>query len=356
MSVTDKLKVAYRMLPYLYSLYKFVKITNKEFAGKFINPFLKRAFETAFVGDLSLFYTIMTLAWRHKKATGYPQGGAVHISGLIEQRYKQAGGNIHFNSKVAKILIENNVAKGIELENGEQHYGDIVVSAADGHSTIYEMLDGKFKDKNITERYESEVFKTINKTLYVSLGVNKDFSNEPPKIYFPCDKPIRMDPMTELHSLEVSHYCSDPASAPKGKSLLTLMPESLDWEYWNDLRKRDKKQYNQEKDRVAHAIIEALDKQFGNIKENVDMIDLATPATYIRYTNNWTGGQISWKATRQTFGKPTLWQIKELSNFYMTGQWAAISGGLDTVVMMGNHLTQIICRNEGVEFKHGYHK
>jgi hypothetical protein len=36
----------------------------------------------------------------------------------------------------------------------------------------------------------------------------------------------------------------------------------------------------------------------------------------------------------------------------MTGQWAAISGGLNNVVMMGNHLAQIICKKEGMKFNH----
>jgi hypothetical protein len=34
----------------------------------------------------------------------------------------------------------------------------------------------------------------------------------------------------------------------------------------------------------------------------------------------------------------------------MTGQWAGTSGGLINVVMMGNHLTQIICKHEGIKF------
>ena len=352
MTFADKLKVAYHMMPYLYHLYKYVKITNKEFALKFKNLGLRQAFEAAFVGDSSLFYSIMTLVWRHKKATGYPKGGAIHISRLMENRYKQVGGNIHFKSKVNMILVEDNNVKGIELENGVKYFADIIVSAADGHTTIYKMLDGKYKDKNIIERYEGDVFQTIDKTLYVSVGVNKDFSNQPHKLYFPLDRPIKMDPMTELDVLEISHYCDDPSAAPKGKSLLTLMPESKDWEYWYNLRNSDKQKYKNEKERVANEIIDALDKRFGNIKENLEMVDVVTPATYIRYTNNWTGGQISWKATKKTFGKPTLWQIKGLSNFYMTGQWAAISGGLNNVVMMGNHLAQIICKKEGMKFNH----
>ena len=75
-------------------------------------------------------------------------------------------------------------------------------------------------------------------------------------------------------------------------------------------------------------MIDALEHKFGNVRDNIEMLDVATPATYIRYTNNWTGGQISWKATKKTFGKPTTWSIKGLDNFYMTGQWAGTSGGL----------------------------
>ena len=172
----------------------------------------------------------------------------------------------------------------------------------------------------------------------------------PRKIHFHVDKPIVVDQMTTMTHLEVTHYCDDPHAAPKGKSLLALMPEAKDWEYWQNLRLNDKPKYVKEKNRVAKAVIEALENKFGNIKDHVEMIDVATPATYIRYTNNWTGGQISWKATRKTFGKPTTWQIKDLIDFYLTGQWAGTSGGLINVVMMGNHLTQIICKNEGIKF------
>jgi phytoene dehydrogenase-like protein len=352
MTFKDKLKAGYSLFPYLLSIRKYINISNSEFAAKFKNPLVRNAFETAFGGYQPLFYSIMPLVWRHQKDTGYPLGGAIYISKLIENNYKLKEGKIHYNSRVEKIITENNKAKGIILENGETHYADIVISAADGRSTIYKMLEGKFKDKSILERYESDLFKTIDKTLYVSLGVNVDFSDQPIKLYFPVKTPIVIDPKTTLTALEITHYCCDPGSAPKEKSLIALMPEANDWEYWHNLRINNHQKYNEEKNRVANAIIEALDERFGNIKQNIEMVDVATPATYIRYTNNWTGGQISWKSTKSTFGKPIIWQIKGLSDFYMTGQWAGTSGGLNNVVMMGNHLTQIICKNEGIHFKH----
>jgi len=350
MTIFDKLKVAYRMFPYLRSMRKYINISIYDYAKRFKNPTLRYALQTSFVGHLPVFYAIMPLIWRNKKDTGYPKGGAALISRMMEESYKKLGGQVHFRSRVKKILTKNNEVKGIELENGNVHECDIVVNAADGKTAVYDFLEGKFKDKNIIERYETDTFETIDKTMYITLGLNRDFSEVPRKIYFHIDKPIYVDKLTTMDHLEVTHYCDDPHSAPEGKSLIALMPEAKDWEYWVDLRNNDKPKYREEKQRVADAVIEALETKFGNIKDYIEMLDVATPATYIRYTNNWTGGQISWKATKKTFGKPTTWQIKGLKDFYMTGQWAGTSGGLINVVMMGNHLTQIICKKEGVKF------
>ncbi len=240
-------------------------------------------------------------------------------------------------------MVEDKQAKGIRLENGQLHSADIIISAADGRSTIYDMLRGKYKDKRIIEKYEGSLFEPIDKTLYVSIGVNKDFSNEKHKTYFVLKKPIKVDPKTSLDHLDITHYCYDPSSSPPGKTLLTLMPDALDWEYWKALRDNDFTEYNMQKERIAGCIIEALDEQFGDIKENVEMLDVATPATYIRYTANWTGGQISWKAKKEITGKTTNWKIRGLESFYMTGQWAGVSGGL-------NHVAQIICKDEKMTF------
>jgi len=351
MTLGEKLKVGYSMAPFLPAMLRYMRITNQEYAAGFKNKELKKMWELAFVGDAPLFYSVMPLVWRHKKEAGYPAGGAALISGLIEQKYKELGGVMHFNTHVTRILTADNVAHGIELENGAQHKADIIVSAADGRTTIYEMLQGAFKDQKVKDRYERKVFQTIDPTLYVALGINRDFSDQPPKLYFPLEKPIRIDPLSTVDFLEFSHYCEDASAAPAGKSLLTFMPEARDWKYWQELRKHDRKKYDDEKARIASEIVEALDRRFGHIKECVEMTDVVTPATYIRYTNNWTGCQISWKGTRNTFGKPVAWQINGLRNFYMTGQWASVAGGLNHVVMMGNHLAQIIFKNERQKFK-----
>ncbi len=350
MDVFDKMRVGKMMLPYAIMMFNSFRVSNKQFTDKLKNTHLKKAFQYGFVDELPVFSTMLMLVWRHNQQMGYPKGGAIHFSSLIANNYIDLGGTISYKNGVTKIHTHKNKVTAIELENGDVHHADIIISAADGKSTIYNMLGGKYKDDHIIERYETSTFETIDKTLYVSIGVNKDLSNLPHKTYFQLKDPIEIDSKTTVDHLEFTHYCYDVNAAPLGKSLITMMPESLDWEFWVDLRKQNKEAYNKQKQIVANRLINALEEHLGDFKNHVDMIDVATPATYIRYTDNWTGGQNSWKAKKETAKKPNVWKIKGLKNFYMTGQWAGVSGGLNLVIVMGNHLAQMICKDFKMPF------
>ena len=52
---------------------------------------------------------------------------------------------------------------------------DYVISAADGHETIFEMLEGKFVDDKVQEYYNQ--FPVFTPLVYVGLGVNRSFED-----------------------------------------------------------------------------------------------------------------------------------------------------------------------------------
>ena len=154
----DGLKMMVNMIPSVGTFMKWRKVSTAELASRFKNPFLHRAFHEAFAGDMddfSVFAMQMTLAWQHKKEAGNPIGGSLEFARSIEKRYVQLGGKIHYRSPVNKILVEDRKAIGIQMADGMKHYSDIVISAADGHSTIFNMLDGKFIDDKIKGYYDN---------------------------------------------------------------------------------------------------------------------------------------------------------------------------------------------------------
>jgi phytoene dehydrogenase-like protein len=94
-----------------------------------------------------------------------------------------------------------------------------------------------------------------------------------------------------------------------------------------------------------------LDKRFPELSKQVEMVDVATPITYYRYTGNWQGTYEGWLPTPKT--PPTFIMNKTLpglENFYMVGQWVMPGGGLPTGVISGRWMTQLICKKDGKKF------
>ena len=194
MNPIDGLKMMVKMFPYFKEFRKWERITAQEFASRCKNPLVSRAIIEMFLPESSVFFLIMTLVYMHKKSAGYPIGGSLNFAKLIEEKYFSLGGKLHYNSRVEKVIEENDCAKGVKLKDGETHMADIVISAADGYSTIYEMLDGKYIDKRIQDYYsgESKTLKVFPSLVFVSLGVAKSFENEPSSLIFPLKKPTRI--------------------------------------------------------------------------------------------------------------------------------------------------------------------
>jgi len=51
------------------------------------------------------------------------------------------------------------------------------------------------------------------------------------------------------------------------------------------------------KTRSRGTVIEQLEKRFPGFKSQVEMIDVATPVTFRRYTGNWQGSFEGWQMT-----------------------------------------------------------
>jgi len=333
-------------------LQKWNAITTNAFAEKITGPFLKQYFLKIF-GDFvgnsgSIFMLIATLGYLHAKTAGYPIGGSRPFAKRIEQRYCDLGGEIQFKARVKEILVENDEVIGIQLTNGEKIPADIVISAADGHDTIYNMLKGKYVDEEINGYYTNLTpFPSI---CQVSLGVADEFAGVPHSIQFTLKEPIKVDPKTEMKGMGIRIFNFDPTLAPKGKTVMATFFVSEDYEYWTNLRENNRKMYNETKDRLANDVIKQLENRFPNMKSKVEVIDVCTPATFIRYTNNWKGSYEGWLPSMQLAGRSITETLPGLSNFFMVGHWTRPGGGLPPAAMSAKKIVGMICEQDDKKF------
>ena len=344
----DMLKATFKLFPYMSTIKKWNRISAQDFANKCKNPLLKTTFKYIFAPEMSMLFLLMTLAWMHKKNAGYPIGGSLKFAQLIEKRYLELGGKIHYNNKVKKIMATNNTASGILLENGVTHYADIVISAADGHYTIFDMLEGRYIDDRINHYYNH--YKIFPSLLQVSAGISRTFPGISHTQIFPLETPLVIDPETKNEDIMLHIYNYDPTLAPEGKTVITSLLPTYNYKYWVDLRAQDKEKYNAEKERIGNELIEIMEKKLGNIKNNLEALDVSTPATLIRYTGNWKGSFEGWFLTPEVGLKPMKKVLPGLTNFYMVGQWVEPGGGLPGCLNSGRSVAQIICKKDKKKF------
>ncbi len=347
-SFFEKAAMMAKMLPVMGIFQKFSKITMEEYAENCKNPLLKLTLLSLFEPKMAAIFQFFTLAWMHNQDAGYPIGGSLEFSKKIEKRYCELGGKIHYHSKVSKILVKNEKAYGIELENGEQFFADIIISAADGRNTIFGMLEGKFLDKTIQSYYDE--YTIFSPYIQISLGLKRKFDDFPASTMLKLSKNIQLDPKTSLDSLWTVFYYYDPTFAPEGKTSVVILPLTRDFDFWDNLRKNDKEKYSAEKQRIADEIIDALENKYGNFKEHIEVIDVATPSTVYRYTGNYQGSMEGWILSPQNATVSMKKTLPHLANFYMCGQWVQPGGGLPGALISARQVAQIICHDDKIKF------
>jgi phytoene dehydrogenase-like protein len=346
--IMDNLKVLAQVRPFMGDLQKWGKTTVRDLAMSFRNPLLRQAWLMVWPQDFSSLFIILCLAWMAKKNAGYVIGGSSEIARGIEKRYLQLGGKIHFHTKIGKILVEDHKAVGVVLENGQEHKADYVISAADGHSTIFEMLEGKYLDQKVQDYYEKmPIFKPL---VCIGLGVARSFEDFPQMIsglVFPLEKPLLIAGKEE-QNLSARIFNFDSTLSPAGKTSIAVTFET-EYAYWESLY-RYKDIYSYEKERIAAEVIASLDRRFPGLGGLVEMIDVSTPVTFKRFTGNWQGSYEGWLLTPNNLTLRMKKTLPGLHNFYMVGQWVQPGGGLPSGLMTGCHVTQLLCKNDNKRY------
>jgi phytoene dehydrogenase-like protein len=337
--------------------FRFLKVAVKgksvsigSFARRFKNPFLREAFEhiAPLFSDPPILIRQVPLGLSHIGAIGCPVGGSGDFVRGILDRYLSLGGTICYRSPVAEILVEQDRAVGVRLETGTEHRADTVVSAADGHATIYDLLGDRYLDRKLGDWYAR--VPTATPCLEISLGVARSFNDFPRSAYgitYVLDPPVQVAGRRQKDFiLACCNY--DPTLAPPGKTYLRVSFVT-EYEFWDALRD-DRKAYEEAKSEVLQKTVELLEERIPGLSKQVEVAEVATPLTFERYTRNWKGSPMGWELNTRTFLVPMKKTLPKLQGFYMAGHWVEPGGGIPAAATSGRHVVQLICHSDGRPF------
>jgi phytoene dehydrogenase-like protein len=286
----------------------------------------------------------MMFAWFNQKNAGYLVGGSLPLAQRMTDKYKNLGGRLTTRKRVSKIIVENDVARGVILSDGTELRADYVISAADGHATIYDMLGGRYLSSKITTAYEKwELFTPI---VQVSFGIkSKILSESPVESFLNHDQKIGMT--TTIHGYSFMNYSFDRTMAPDGKTVIVMRFDSP-WELWKGLSKEE---YMSEKAKIAEDAAALLEKHYPGISADIEAIDVATPITDVSYTGVWKGSYEGFMPSSKNLMDNLSPVLPGLKKFYMAGQWLFPGGGLPPAGQSGKWAIQYICKEEKRNFR-----
>jgi phytoene dehydrogenase-like protein len=224
---------------------------------------------------------------------------------------------------------------------------DLIISAADGHSTIYGMLEGRYKNDLIQYYFDNpppnEPF-----GIEVNMGVNMDLSSEPHAMSLLLDEPFEVEDGRQ-DSMFLELFTPETGLVPEGKGIIKAdLVGSYD--YWKGLSKSD---YRKEKESIARRVINILEERFPGLDKNIEVVDVTTPVTCERFTGNFHGYQTwpSQKEARRIMREGLCRTLPGLEGMFLVGQWAQGAVGVSTAAISGRTTVEQICRMDGKRFE-----
>ena len=285
----------------------------------------------------------MMLGWFHKKNAGYITGGSLPLAKRMTDKFLDLGGKLTTGRRVEYIIVEKNTAKGVVLSDGTEIRADYVIGAADGYNTIFNMLGGRYLSDEIRKAYETwELFTPF---VQVSFGIKTAIPAKYPLQNFMYNQK-QIGSTNPEHGFSLMNYAYDQTMAPEGKSVMVMRFESP-WDFWKEM---DEKAYKTEKKQIeadAKALLESI---YPELTGQIELVDVATPLTNVRYTGVWKGSYEGFSPSADNITKQLKNILPGLDNFYMAGQWLFPGGGLPPSVLSGKTAIRQICKKDKKAF------
>lgn len=324
----------------------------KYFSGKYARPIseyvrtihhpqVRQVIENLFLPEVPVWFILSLLGMLADRQMGLLEGGCLGFVLPIEKRYQDLGGQITYRATVSAILVENHRAVGVRLADGTVHRADIVVSTADGYSTIYQMLGGHYVNERINHQYRDS--KLVRPMVMVSFGVAREFPGEPSTSIIKLAHPFALG-HGSIDGITLRIFNYSDKFAPPGKTVVQAIFET-EWDFWSELHK-ERARYDAEKERVAAEVLARLEAHYPGISPQVEITDVATPYTTWRYTLNHKGAYMGWLPTPELLRRTMPRTLPGLANFYMAGQWALPGGGVPPCLYSGRHVVQLLCHRD----------
>ncbi len=331
-----------KMLPAILRVPYLKNISMLDFIAKFKNKNLQHILKSVIgyrYNALSLVYTLGSFA---SGDCGYPAGGSIRMANNMLETFRSLGGKIQFRTKAENIHIEDYEVKGVVTKDGELP-ADAVIITQDARAAVDSLFDVMIDEPWVNCMRHNVV---TEQNIFVGLGIKADLSRFSYSTVFPLEKPFEYAGC-KWTELRIYNYAAYKEHSPEGCTTLTSLLIGDSYYFWKQAKADGT--YKEKKKELGELFVKALSKFIPEVADSLEVIDVATPCTYERYTGSFEGSWMSvWEAGGKQYNYPQY--LESVDGVYFAGQRLQMPGGLPIAVYTGRQAVQLLCRDTDQEF------
>jgi all-trans-retinol 13,14-reductase len=294
------------------------------------------------------------------KGGSFPIGGSSEIVNTINPVIEKSKGKVVVKAEVKEIIIENDRAIGVLMEDGKRFFSKIIISGVGVFNTYDKLISNelsiKYGFKNNLKAVKPSV---AHGCLYIGLnGSAKELSLPKHNLWI---YPVKTD-----HDSSVKNYldnqdaefplvyisfpsAKDPSwdSRYPGKStidVITLLPYESFAKWEGTSWKKRGKSYDVLKESISKRLLEQLFIQLPHLRDCVDQYELSSPLTTKNFVNYNKGELYGLDHTPARFSQKFLRPKTPIKGLYLTGQdivSAGVGGALFSGLITATAITGI---------------
>jgi len=354
------------------SLFRFLRLLNKT-VSDLIDPYISdtalKNIMTSIVNcfglppeeESALIFIVGSMSF-YLEGIFYIKGGSGAFSQAIADIFVKNGGKLLLSTEVTKLLFEEKIIKELitKDKNGtEISYSTRSVIANCDLTTIVTKLcpSGTIPYRYI-EKIKSRQPSKSAVIIYIGLNLDlKKYSQTDYELWTTWGKEKYHTKEHRNYIYESADYSNlpggpisiysniDPTCCPPGKSVLSTLffanPEPF--EKTLDSQQRGEK-YEAMKESIADQFINQISRvlKIPDLKSHIEVLEIATPITLKRYTNNRDGALFGWEMTPNQMLRNQISQKTPVKNLFLCGHWTKNCGGVSVVMMSGSNVSQIV--------------
>ncbi|MGL5380124.1 FAD-dependent oxidoreductase [Clostridium sp.] len=280
----------------------------------------------------------------HFGGSYYPAGSTLNLVGKLEKVIEENNGDMIYKKEVEEIIVENNIATKIKLDDGSIITAKYIVNSGNVWNLYNKLLksSGNEKIKDLVNSLEPSYPSVVLFALVKEAAI--------PKGTLPIEMLIA--DKTKLDEGEVTAYIlsiDDKTLCEDGyHTIMAIGPTFKKWPkgFKNNY---NTKEYREMKEVEKDRLLKVLEKRFPGFKDNLCHVEVSTPSTLNRYVLK-EGGSVA--GPKQKLGQHMLKRLKtksEINNLFNCGESTVMGTGTPAVTISGISAANLILRELGME-------